>query len=187
MNYLKIFLMMMKHMKKTLLSILSVGLLLSLFSSCGTKSDPVVVWYPVNLMIFVQNQYGEDLLDSHDWLEETYNFTLKQTAISDWGSTPQDFVDYVTTGGDDNNYVFVLRNDPAIVSGMANGLMYDLSTLDCLDFSSQKFQANKTHEMYSKGDAIYCMFAGPSEARTGVFFNKRLLEKMAHFSIHMVS
>lgn len=54
---------MMKHMKKTLLSILSVGLLLSLFSSCGTKSDPVVVWYPVNLMIFVQNQYGEDLLD----------------------------------------------------------------------------------------------------------------------------
>ena len=121
------------------------------------------------------NDYEEARDEWREWIQETYNFTIKQTAISDWGSTPQDFVDYVTTGGDDNNYVFVLRNDPAIVSGMANGLMYDLSTLDCLDFNADKFQKNLTHEMYSKGSAIYAMFAGPSEARTGVYFNKRLL------------
>ena len=121
------------------------------------------------------NDYEEARDEYRTWIQETYNFTIKEQAISDWGSAPQDFVDYVTTGGDDKNYVFVLRNDPAVVSGMANGLMYDLSTLDCLDFSSQKFQANKTHEMYSKGDAIYCTFAGASEARTGVFFNKRLV------------
>ena len=34
---------------------------------------------------------------------------------------------------------------------------------------------NKLHEQYSKGDAIYAMYAGYSEARTGVYFNKRLL------------
>ena len=121
------------------------------------------------------NDYEEARDEWREWIQETYNFTIKQTAISDWGSTPQDFVDYVTTGGDDNNYVFILRNDPAIVSGMANGLMYDLATLDCLDFSSDKFQKNLLHEQYGKGGAIYAMFAGASEPRTGVYFNKRLL------------
>lgn len=121
------------------------------------------------------NDYEEARDEYHEWIQDTYNFKIKEVAISDWGSTPQDFVDYVTTGGDDNNYVFVLRNDPAIVSGMANGLMYDLKTLDCLDFGQEKFQANLTHEMYSKGDSTYAMFGGTSEARTGVYFNKRLL------------
>ena len=79
------------------------------------------------------------------------------------------------TGGDEN-YVFILRDDPAITSAMSNGLLYDLSTLDCLDFSEDKFQRNLLHEQYSKGDSIYAMFAGYSEARTGVYFNKRLLQ-----------
>ena len=121
------------------------------------------------------NDYEEARDEYRAWIQETYNFKIKEVAISDWGSTPQDFVDYVTTGGDDNNYVFTLRNDPAIVSAMGNGLMYDLATLKNLDFSQDKFQANLLHTQYAKGDSIYCMFAGPSEARTGVFFNKRLL------------
>lgn len=121
------------------------------------------------------NDFEEARDEYREWIQETYNFTIKQVAISDWGSTPQDFVDYVTTGGDDNYYVFTLRNDPAIVSGMSNGLMYDLSTLDCLDFTKAKFTENMLHQQYSKGDAIYAMYAGLSEARTGVYFNKRLL------------
>jgi hypothetical protein len=121
-----------------------------------------------------QNEYEEALKDYRDWIQETYNFTIKSQAISDWGSTPTDFVDYATTGGDEN-YVFILRDDPAITSAMANGLMYDLSTLDCLDFNDVKFQRNLLHKQYSKGDHIYAMFAGYSEARTGVYFNKRLL------------
>ena len=121
-----------------------------------------------------QNDYEECLKEYRDWIQETYNFTIKSQAMSDWGSTPTDFVDYATSGGDEN-YLFVLRDDPAITSAMANGLMYDLSTLDCLDFSEDKFQRNLLHEQYSIGDSIYAMFAGYSEARTGVYFNKRLL------------
>ena len=123
-----------------------------------------------------QNDYEEAVQEWRDWIQETYNFTIKEQAISDWGSTPADFVDYATTGGDEN-YIWILRDDPAITSAMANGLMYDLSTLDCLDFSAPKFQKNKLHEQYSKGDEIYAMFAGFSEARTGVYFNKRLLQE----------
>lgn len=120
------------------------------------------------------NDYEEARDEYRAWIQETYNFTIKEQAISDWGSTPQDFVDYATTGGDEN-YIFVLRDDPAITSALANGLMYDLSTLDCLDFTDAKFTRNKLHEQYAKGDSIYAMYAGFSEARTGVYFNKRLL------------
>ena len=120
------------------------------------------------------NDYEEALQEYRDWAQETYNFTIKQQAISDWGSTPADFVDYATTGGDEN-YLFTLRADPAITSAMANGLMYDLSTLDCLDFSKEKFQRNLLHEQFSKDGHIYAMYAGFSEPRTGVYFNKRLL------------
>ena len=82
-----------------------------------------------------KNAFEEAKYEYLDWIPETSNFKIKELAISDWGSAPSDFVDYVTTGGDDNNYVFVLRDDPATTSAMAQGLMYDLGTLDCLDFS----------------------------------------------------
>jgi len=59
---------------------------------------------------------------------------------------------------------------------MNNGLMYDLATLDCLDFSEAKFQNNKCHELYSKGSSIYACFTGNTEPRTGIYFNKKLLE-----------
>ena len=111
-----------------------------------------------------------------DWIQETYNFTIKEQAIGDWGSVPADFVEYCTTGGDDNNYVFTLRDDAAVTGAMAQGLMRDLTTLDCLDFSEEKFTKNLLHEQYSKGDAVYAMYAGVSEPRTGLFFNKKLLK-----------
>jgi len=123
------------------------------------------------------NAYEEATQEYRDWIQETYNFTIKQTAISDWGSAPQDFVDYVSSGGDDNNYVFTLRDDPALISAMSTGLCYDLSTLDCLDFTSTKFTSNLLHKQYSKGGKIYAMYAGYSEPRTGVYFNKRLLKE----------
>ena len=120
------------------------------------------------------NDYEEARDEYREWIQETYNFTITQQAISDWTSTPADFVDYATTGGDEN-YIWILRDDPAITSALSSGLMYDLATLDCLDFSQPKFQRNKLHEQYAKGDSIYAMYAGYSEPRTGVYFNKRLL------------
>jgi ABC-type glycerol-3-phosphate transport system substrate-binding protein len=122
-----------------------------------------------------QNEYEEARLEYREWAMETYNFTIKEAPMGDWGSAPQDFVDYVSTGGDEYNYVFTLRDDPAVTSGMAQGLMYDLATLDCLDFTETKFTANKVHELYAKGGKIFAMNAGYSEPRGGMWFNKRLL------------
>ena len=111
-----------------------------------------------------------------DEIQAEYNFTIESQTIGDWGTVPQDFVDYASVPDDGNNYVFTLRDDPAVTSAMNNGLMYDLSTLYALDFSQPKFQANLLHQQYSKKGAIYCMFAGPSEPRTGVYFNMTVLK-----------
>ncbi len=137
-------------------------------------------WWSSGEVAEPTNDFEEARLEYREWAQETYNFTIKEQAISDWGTTPQDFVDYVTTGGDDNYYVFTLRTDPATSSALSQGLMYDLSTLDCLDFDHDPvFTRNTIDEVWSIGDSIYCMHAndnGYPEIRQGLFFNKRVLE-----------
>ena len=122
-----------------------------------------------------KNAYEEARQEYWDEIQETYNFKIKQVAISDWGSTPEDFLNYATTGGDEN-YIFVLRTGQELVQAMNSGLMYDLSTLDCLDFSKEKW-ANGVHKVLAKGDAIYGMSAETVEPKGGMYFNKRLLEE----------
>ncbi len=121
------------------------------------------------------DEYEEEFREYLDWMQDTYHFTIKKVAISDWGSAPEDFLNYVDAGGDEENYVFTLRSDPALINSMKTGYFYDLSALDCLDFSEAKFQSNRMHEKYSFEGKIYAMSGDAAEPRTGVFFNKRLL------------
>ena len=125
-----------------------------------------------------QGEYAEAQDEWREWIQETYNFKIVQKQISGWGEVPQDFTDYVTQGGDENNYVFILREDASLTSQIAKGMVYDLATLDCLDFSSEKLSCNGVTDEYKKGNHIYAMYAGPSEPRGGVYFNKRLLEEI---------
>ena len=46
--------------------------------------------------------YDEAHWDYIEWAEDTYNFTIVEQAIGGWGSNPDDFVAYATTGGDEN-------------------------------------------------------------------------------------
>lgn len=116
-----------------------------------------------------RNEYRKEVMDK-------YNFTMREASISDWGSANYDFVDYVSSGGDSNNYIFTLHTDDTVANAMTSGLMYDLSTLDCLDFSSEKFMRNRLHEQYSFGKSIYAFFPGYAEPRDGVYFNKQVLK-----------
>ena len=115
---------------------------------------------------------GEATYDYRTWIEETYNFTIKQLAVPTWDSSPADFTNFATTGGDEN-YVWILRAN-AVLAPMQAGLYYDLSTLDCLDFSEDKWN-DVTTGLLSKGEGIYGMRAEAAEPRKGIFFNKRLL------------
>ena len=133
-------------------------------------------WWSSGEVAEATSDYEEARNEWREWIQETYNFKIKEMAISDWGSAPDDFISYASQPADDQNYVFVLRSCASTCSAMSSGLMYDLSTLDCLDFSDAKFQRNKLHEQFSQGSAIYAMYAGYSEPRTGVYFNKQVLK-----------
>ena len=121
----------------------------------------------------VNSAYDEARIEYLEWAEETYNFTIKETLISGWGSMPQDFIDYATTGGDEY-YVFTWRQCGEMISSMNSGLMYDLSTLDCLDFTEDKWRSG-VHKLMSKNGGIYGMRGIEPEPRGCMYFNKRLL------------
>lgn len=123
------------------------------------------------------NDYEEARDEYREWIQETYNFTFKQQAISDWGSAPQDLVDYASAGGDEN-YIFIVREAAPTTAAIDKGLLYDLATLDCLDFSEAKWRGDAgVHTQMSRGDSIYAMYGETTEPRQGIFFNKRLLEE----------
>lgn len=122
--------------------------------------------------------YSEARQEYLDWAQETYNFTVKQQAISSWETVPEDFANYVTTGGDDNYYVFALRTGDEFIAAMNSELMYDVSTLDCLDFTEEKW-VTAILDQYSKKGAIYGFrtHIGDMLGGRGVYFNKRILSE----------
>lgn len=115
---------------------------------------------------------GEATEEYRLWLEETYNFTIKQVAATTWGDSPTDFTNIAMTGSEEN-YVWILRAG-AYLQPMEAGLFYDLSTLDCLDFSEEKWNPI-VKDLTTKGESVYAMRPEAAEARKGIFFNKRLL------------
>lgn len=117
-------------------------------------------------------QTEEDTRAYREWLEETYNFTIKQVAATTWSDSPTDFTNIATTGTEEN-YVWILRAG-AYLTPMEAGLFYDLSTLDCLDFTDAKWNTI-VKDLTTQGESVYAMRPEPAEARKGIFFNKRLL------------
>lgn len=123
------------------------------------------------------DDYGEAREEWREWIQDTYNFTMTQETLGSWADCPESFVNYVTTGGDDKNYIFVGHSGAEMIAAMDQGLMYDVSTLDCLDFSERKFQRSDQCDMFSKDGGIYAFLTGFPEPRNGLYFNKRLLEQ----------
>lgn len=132
-------------------------------------------WWSSGEVAEPSDDYEEALKEYRDWIQETYNFTIKELAVSSWQSTPEDFANYATTGGDEN-YIFVLRQGTELTAAMNQDLMYDVATLDVFDFSEKKW-GSKVHEMYGKGASVYGFRGILSEARGGLYFNKRLVEE----------
>lgn len=116
----------------------------------------------------------EATAEFRDWFQKTYNFTIKQTAISGWAENPETFLNFATTGGEEN-YLFILRPD-SLVAPLNSGLFYDLKTLDCLDFTDKKWNFEAVKTLVSD-DHIYGMRPSAAEPRYGLFFNKRLVEE----------
>lgn len=125
-----------------------------------------------------QNAYDEARKEYLDWIQDTYNFTIKMCAIGDWASAPGDLAEYASAGGDEN-YIFTVWQGTSLTAAMNSGLLYDLSELDCLDFTEKKWVSG-VHNLLSDKDGSYGMNANTPEPRTGVFFNKRLIREAGY-------
>ena len=131
-------------------------------------------WWSSGEPVEPQTAAEEALAEYREWIQETYNFKIKEIAVSGWDDNPDFLANFVTTGGPEN-YVLVMRPD-VLAAPMANGFFYDLSTLDAFDFTEEKWNKN-TLEIMEKDGGIYGMRAIASEPRDGIWFNKRLLEE----------
>ena len=131
-------------------------------------------WWTADEPFEPRNQQEEDTLAYRNSIQEKYNFTLKQVAVTDWGGMQELF----TTS--------VMANDPAAdifllgqawtAQPLANGLLYDLATLESFDFTESKWNQN-TINLMKYGESIYGMSTGKSEPKIGLFWNKRLFEE----------
>lgn len=122
-----------------------------------------------------RNDYEEALNDYHDWLQETYKFTLVKENHYGWGDANQILVQ-MSTSAPEGNIIYCIPRTVDAVSAMQAGLMYDVATLDCVDFTEDKWTKNGVSDAWRTGDSVYCFYAGGSEPRTGVYFNRRVLE-----------
>lgn len=108
---------------------------------------------------------------------KTYNFTIKEAPVTTWEACIEELLNYNTTGGDNNYYIFHMRTDDAVFSAINNGMCYDVSTLDCLDFTEDKW-VHAVTELYGKGDAVYGFRShnmNNALGGRGMFFNKSIL------------
>ncbi len=115
----------------------------------------------------------------HDWVQEQYNFKITYETIGDWASQITDFLDYAENADKEaTNYMFTMPSAfaPNVMSAAKQGLVYDLATLDCIDFSEAKY-ANNAHKLYTVGNNVYGFRAGWAEPRTGMYFNRRVLQE----------
>lgn len=107
-------------------------------------------------------------------IQEKYNFTIVQKSIGQWGDHQETFT-LSTMAQDPVAQIFVM-DQQFVAKPLANNLFYDLSTLECFDFSESKWNSSVV-ELMTQGDHVYGMAVGKSEPRLGVFWNKRLFEE----------
>lgn len=122
---------------------------------------------PANAMEEARQEYRE-------MIQEKYNFTIKQVSITNYDGMQELFTTSVMA--DDPAAQIFLIAPNWVSQPLANGLFYDLSTLDSLDFTESKWTKNVIDTM-TFGDSIYGMGAGKGEPKLGVYWNKRLFQE----------
>lgn len=107
-------------------------------------------------------------------IQEKYNFKIKQVGLGGYGEHQETFT--VSTMAEDPAAQVFMMASAFVAQPMANGLFYDLATLESIDFTEDKWNQAIVEQM-TKGDSVYGMTAGRVEPKLGVFWNKRLFQE----------
>lgn len=116
----------------------------------------------------------EDTLAYREMIQEKYNFTMKQVAVADWGTMQETFT--TSTMAEDPAADIFILGAGWTAQPLANGLLYDLSTLKSFDFTESKWNQSVKNTM-TFGDSTYGMASGKPEPKLGLYWNKRLFQE----------
>ncbi len=102
---------------------------------------------------------------------QTYNFTIKSQKVADWEEMREVYIDSVQEG---NPVAQVFELDYRVLAEpMAEGLFYDLATLEEIDFTNYYWN-DSVRKVMTKGDSIYGMCPARLTPGGGLLWNKRL-------------
>ena len=110
--------------------------------------------------------------DYRTWLQDTYNVKIHQIQNGDWNTCAQVMIDFVTNGGEDDKYALFIVEPGKIGSLMTNGVAADWN----YDFSGEKWN-QLDRDFVTIGGKTYGCYAGYTEPRAVLYFNKRVLEE----------
>ncbi len=128
--------------------------------------------------------YEEALHKYREELQKKHNFTFEVKRIADPEEMEKVFLDSVQDG---NPVAHVFELDYSVLSeAIRQGLLYDLATLDELNFDEDRWSA-EVREFMTRGDSIYGMYAKFKpwdgvhkellKPGGGILWNKRLFEE----------
>ena len=104
-----------------------------------------------------------------DWINETYNVNVVEIALSDWEGNPAELANMVMNGVNDKLCLV------AVAADFEGGpLANDLYMPWQIDLSAEKWN-KAASDVMTKGGKVYGVHVGPTEPRSCMFFNKRVL------------
>ena len=104
-----------------------------------------------------------------DWINETYNVNVVEMALSDWEGNPAELANMVMNGVNDKLCLV------AVAADFEGGpLANDLYMPWQIDLSDEKWN-KAASDVMTKGGKVYGVHVGPTEPRSCIFFNKRVL------------
>jgi len=141
----------------------------------GMEIEIIDWWSDPNADDVPTSDYEDDVYEYHEWLKDTYNFKVKRGSDFSYENITQAYCDYVEFGQYKSNTIWVLHDDNYLSQAFSDGYMYDLATIDILDFDSYKFYRNRSAENYSDNEHIYSMAAGINQSPLCLVFNEDIL------------
>lgn len=126
------------------------------------EKDPTTAW----------EQMVQDY--NHE-IEEKMNFTFQEIGLQNRGDYDEVLINSFIA---DDPVCNVFYGHPESVIPMAaQGLLYDLSTLDAFDFENDSKWSQSVIEYFTIHGKIYAARPSEDQPRLGILFNKRLLEE----------
>jgi ABC-type glycerol-3-phosphate transport system substrate-binding protein len=122
--------------------------------------------------------WDQMVADYHHGLEDSMNFTYSQIGLQNMGTYNEVLVNGFLANDPDCTCFYGNPDNGAITSMAAQGLLYDLGSLDNLDLTDETLWNQQIINYYTINGKCYA--ARPSttdEPRLGILFNKRLLEE----------